>query len=202
MSAGGRDADLSAFVLRVASYTAPAGSDSVEVLTDLVHRARDLCHAYYLEPPVEDEDEDEDEDVALGLAQPDLDVCTCSADDTDAFDPACPVHGAEREDDTSAYDLLRRCAACGIEPAARGDRYCPACGTARDREAWADPVPAPADLEERLRYCRAVLMVPLEVGRVSHICTRPAGHAGDHRSSLTAPNGRDRYTWSVAELVP
>ena len=199
MSAG-RDHDLAAFVLEVASYTAPNGGDPVAVLARYVHRARALCHDYYLEPAdLEDED---DTDVALGLSEPDLDECTCGHTDADQFDPACPVHGAEREDDTSAYDLLRKCAACGIEPAARGDRYCPACASARDREAWAD-VPAPAPVGPgRLAYCPALVVVPLEIGRVTHMCTKPAGHAGEHRSSLSAPNGKDRYTWSVGVLAP
>jgi len=140
----GRDADLAAFVLAVAAYTAPVGGrDPVEVLAGFVADARQLAHGYYLDQTPGLEDVDEDEDV-------------------------------------------RMCAACEVQPAARDDRYCEACGTASDREAWADPPPAP----RVPATCPAVLMVPLEVGRVSHICTRPLGHDGDHRSSLSAPNVR------------
>jgi len=33
---------------------------------------------------------------------------------------------------------VRICPACLILPAALGDRYCADCGSARDREAWAE----------------------------------------------------------------
>jgi hypothetical protein len=144
----------------------------VAVLGAIVDEARELVHDYYLEPA-----DDDDDDVRLGLTEPEIDV--------------------------------RMCAACEVQPAARDDRYCEACGTASDREAWADraarwsePVtlpdpPAPISSA----YCPALVIVPMEIGQVTHMCTRPAGHAGAHRSSHAAPNGRDRFTWSVGTLA-
>ena len=86
----------------------------------------------------------------------------------------------------------RICPACGALAAAPGDRYCAACGSARDRAMWADRVPA---------SCPALVVIPLEIGRVTHVCTRPDGHPGEHRSSHAAPNGRDRFTWQVGRLA-
>jgi len=162
----GRDAELTAFVLKVASYAAPNGSDSVAVLAGLVDEARHLCHVYYLEDaePLEDEDED----VRLGLTEPDLDECTCHYH-ADQFDPACPVHGAGAERDPTYVGRV------------------------------AEPAPVGPGA---LAYCPALVVVPLEIGRVTHMCTRPAGHAGEHRSDLPGPNGRDRFTWSVGVLAP
>jgi hypothetical protein len=111
--------------------------------------------------------------------------------------------GVQQRPPADEDEDVRMCAACEVQPAARDDRYCEACGTASDREAWADPItlpdpPAPVSLA----YCPALVIVPMEIGQVTHMCTRPAGHAGAHRSSHAAPNGRDRFTWSVGRLAP
>lgn len=43
-------------------------------------------------------------------------------------------------------DAVRVCPACQILPAAEGDRYCEDCGSARDRSAWAELTPDPAEV--------------------------------------------------------
>jgi hypothetical protein len=47
----------------------------------------------------------------------------------------------------------RICPACGINPAAAGDRYCADCGSARDRSGWVDG-PSDAALRDADRRAR------------------------------------------------
>jgi hypothetical protein len=48
--------------------------------------------------------------------------------------------------------------------------------------------------------CRAFVTIPLVVGRMTHFCTRPAGHRGPHESPHQGPDGR-LFVWQAGETI-
>ena len=92
--------------------------------------------------PYDDYDDDlEDDDLEDDDLGPELTPCPHCDQAAVVDDDGCCIHcGAPRLAEPVRFDPdgPRICPACGTNPAAPGDRYCTACGSATDRSSWTD----------------------------------------------------------------